>query len=157
MNAGTQAEVRQMDSSFRPLKASEKHILTKLLESEFPGRDELRRQLESTRARQIFDDGTLELRVDSGPLATVKNRVPIEAQCPDGDGVMIHLLLHVVHGMMDELEVFKEDGSKSLCVPTADKLTVLTPILTKHLSIPRRDKRGKVPPIQLAAIPAALI
>jgi Domain of unknown function (DUF6984) len=116
-----------MDPSFRPLKASEKDILAKLLESGFPGRDELRRQLESTGARQIFDDGTLELRVDSGPIASVKNRVPAEAQCPDGDGVMIHLLLHVVHGMMDELEVFKEDGSRVLCAPTADKLTVLLP------------------------------
>ena len=68
--------------AFGPLKASEKDILTKLIESEFPGRDELRRQLESTRARQIFDDGPLELRVDLGPIAGVKNRVPTEARGP---------------------------------------------------------------------------
>jgi hypothetical protein len=40
---------------------------------------------------------------------------------------MIDVLLHVVNGMMDELEIFKEDGSDIVRPPTADALVLLPP------------------------------
>ena len=43
-----------MDSSFRPLTTYEREVLEKLLEPEFPGRDELRQQLNSvTRVKML--------------------------------------------------------------------------------------------------------
>jgi hypothetical protein len=41
--------------------------------------------------------------------AKVSRRIPIEAEGKDIDGVKIHILLHVVDGFMDELEIFRED------------------------------------------------
>jgi hypothetical protein len=116
-----------MDSSFRPLKPHERELLEKLLEPEFPGRDELRQQLGSLTAKQIMDDGTLELKCDSTCCAPVKCRVATEGQCPDADGIPIAVLLHVVHGFMNELEIFKHDGSEIRNPPSARDLVLLTP------------------------------
>jgi len=116
-----------MDSDFRPLRGSERELLEKLLEHEFPGRDQLREQLLSVAAQQVYEDGTLALRVSSGQPAPVKGRVPTEGTCPDNDGVMIHVLLHVVSGMMDELEIFKEDGTDIVHPPTGGALVLVPP------------------------------
>jgi hypothetical protein len=116
-----------MDSDFRPLKAAERALLEKLLDCQFPGRDELRRQLDSVAAQQIHGDGTLALRVASGQPVAVKGRVPTEGTCDDLDGVMIHVLLHVVNGMIDELEIFKEDGSDIERPPMAAALVLAPP------------------------------
>jgi len=45
-----------------------------------------------------------------GVAAHVARRVPVEAELEDVDGVTIHVLLHVVQGFLNELEVFREDG-----------------------------------------------
>jgi Domain of unknown function (DUF6984) len=115
------------DSDFRPLEAAERALIEKLLDCEFPGRDELRRQLDSVAAQKVYADGTLALRVLSGQPAAVKGRVPTEGSCPDTDGVMIHVLLHVVNGMMEELEIFKEDGSNVARPPMAGALVLVPP------------------------------
>jgi hypothetical protein len=116
-----------MDSTFRPLKTHERELLEKLLEPEFPGRDELRHQLNSVIAKQVFEDGTLDLQCDPGSAAPVKSRVPTEGKCADADGVEIHVLLHVVDGAMNELEIFKDDGSSILNPPNARALVLFTP------------------------------
>ncbi|MGA2594648.1 MAG: hypothetical protein ABSH32_32520 [Bryobacteraceae bacterium] len=53
-----------MDATFRPL-TYERELLEKLLEPEFPSRDEPRRQLDFVAAKQILEDGTLAL--ECGP------------------------------------------------------------------------------------------
>jgi len=115
-----------MDSTFRPLKTHERELLKKLLEPEFPGRDELRNQLNSVTAKQVFEDGTLDLQCDPSPPAPVKSRVPTEGTCVDSDGVEIHVLLHVKDGAMSELEIFKDDGSLVLNPPVARDLVLFT-------------------------------
>ena len=115
-----------MDTHFRPLDTDEREIIERLLESEFPGRDELREQLKAVTARKVDDEGSLEFRVIESKPAPVKYRIPTEAVCPDTDGVNTYLLLHVVGGMMAELEIFKEDKSHIRRRPTADCL-VITP------------------------------
>jgi len=114
-----------MDSSFRPLTTYEREVLEKLLEPEFPGRDELRQQLNSVTAKQIFEDGTLALKCDSTHPAPVKCRVPVEAQGEDADGVLISVALHVVHGFMNELEIVKGDESKILRPPSPRDLVLI--------------------------------
>src|SRR5580700_163999 len=90
-----------MDSTFRPLKTHERELLERLLEPKFPGRDELRHQLKSVSAKQIFEDGTLVLQCDASPPAPVKCRVATEGECVDADGGRICVLLHVVNGVMN--------------------------------------------------------
>jgi hypothetical protein len=58
-----------METAFRQLSANEMGLLEKLLAHEFPGRDALRRRLPSLAARQILEDGTIELRYEGDSLA----------------------------------------------------------------------------------------
>ncbi len=116
-----------MNSSVRPLKIRERELLEKLLEPEFPGRDELRRQLDSVTAKEILEDGTLALQCRPCLPAPVKRSMPTEGECPDADGVTIHVLLHVKDGFMSELEILKFGSSKILNPPTARGLVVWPP------------------------------
>ena len=116
-----------MDLSYRPLKANERDLLERLLDPDFPGRDELLGQVSSVTAKEIDEDGGLALRCAPNRPAPVKCRVPTEGECADNDGVMIHVLLHVVDGVMSELEVFKEDSSRVQNPPLARDLVLFTP------------------------------
>ena len=116
-----------MESSFRPLTTHERELVEKLLGPDFPGRDELRRQLETVTAKQIFEDGTLMLQCGPCEPAPVRCRVPTEGECPDSDGMAIHVLLHVKGGVMHELEVFKDGGSSIQNPPAAGDLVLFTP------------------------------
>ncbi len=110
-----------MEQAFRPLDSRERDLIQKLLEPDFPGRDELRAQLPGLTARQILDDGTIELRCDTDVRASVRQRVPTEGSCKDTDGGTIDVLLHVVDGLMYELEILKH-GGPILRQPTASEL-----------------------------------
>jgi hypothetical protein len=117
-----------MDSTFRPLKTHERELMEKLLEPHFPGRDELRRQLDFVTAEQIFEDGTLALQCGPCLPAPVKCRVPTEGECADGG--VIQVLLHVVDGVMNELEILKvgpTKDSKIINPPAPSDLVLFTP------------------------------
>ena len=117
-----------MDSSFRPLTAYERELLEKLLEPEFPGRDELRKQLNSVTAKQLHEDGTLDLQCGSGPPARTKYLMPMEGYCEDADGMTISVLLHVdKDGFMNMLEIIKYDNSPIINPPAARDLVLLDP------------------------------
>jgi hypothetical protein len=83
-------------------------MIMALLEEDFPGRDALREQVADLRVRPLDAEGSLQLRA-SGPRAEVKERVPVEAMLEDVDSVAIHVILHVVDGLMNELEIYKDD------------------------------------------------
>jgi hypothetical protein len=53
-------------------------------------------------------------RVPDLPLADVLYRVPVEGSLEDDDGVTIHFGLHVLEGVVNELEVFREDSKPVL-------------------------------------------
>jgi hypothetical protein len=107
------------------------------LAKSFPGRDELLQQLASLTVREIDEEGSLELKVDSSIVAAVQERIATEARyldsiC-DNDNLpfvhldnlpFVHLLLHVVNGRMVELERYKDDGSPILRPPQPDELIV---------------------------------
>src|SRR3954453_13569299 len=95
---------------YRPLTPEEHAIFKRLLDRQFPGRDQLLQQLEGLLVRRTYADGTLELCVSSPVRAEVKERVPTEAFYKDVDlefegGPHVHLLLHVVDGRMVELDL----------------------------------------------------
>jgi hypothetical protein len=116
-----------MDSEFRPLDTPERELLEKLLEVEFPGRDELRVQLGSVTAKQIHEDGTLKLRCHSGCPAPCFSLVA-EGEYTDADGGMMTVMLHVDRrGFMWLLEIIRYDGSPIIRPPSARDLTLLFP------------------------------
>jgi hypothetical protein len=79
-----------------------------LLKEDFPGRQALLEQVSSLSVRPIDGERSLQLET-SGPRAGVKESVPVEALLYDTDGHLIHVVLHVVDGLMRELEVHRDD------------------------------------------------
>jgi hypothetical protein len=115
-----------MDCDFRKLNDREMGLLERLLEDDFPGRDELRTQLPAITAKQIEPDGTLALRCHGGRPAQSKYRVANEAICEDSDGAMIAVVLHLnADGFMTMLEIIKYDGSAILRPPSGRDLQLL--------------------------------
>jgi uncharacterized protein DUF6984 len=112
---------------YRPLKTNERELLNKLLDPDFPGRNELLDQLDSVSAKEIDGDGSLTLRCGPVQPAPVRCRVPTEGECADADGVAIHVLLHVADGVMSELEVFRDDLSSVRNPRAARDLVLFTP------------------------------
>jgi len=115
----------------RPLKADEASLLKKLLEKDFPGRDQLLDQLQDVLVTELDDEGSLSLKVGASVPAPVNCRVPVEARYADMDsdpeaGPHVHVLLHVVDGRMAELEIYKDDSSPIKKRPAAKDLEVFT-------------------------------
>ena len=98
---------------FEALTPFAQAVLAKLLTAEFPGRQEIARQVATAQARPLDDHGCLEFRTGTGvPRADVIQKVPVEAEIPDADGMTIHILLHVVDGYIDELEFYRNDSGQ---------------------------------------------
>jgi hypothetical protein len=115
-----------MGNDYRALDTREAQLFEKLLSHDFPGRDELRQQVASVACRTIDDDGGLSLKCIAAPPARVLCRVPTEGTCADIDGVQIHVLLHVVDGFVNELELYKDDSSRVKRSPVAEHLAVFS-------------------------------
>lgn len=92
----------------RSLTLQERSVIEFLLSAEFPGRDELRSQLETVKAVGLCECGcgTVILQVgESGPRATVETPIPIEAY-----GENVDVLLFARNGFLSSLElVFHDD------------------------------------------------
>jgi hypothetical protein len=114
-----------MTTDYRAMSVSERRIVERLLGRAFVGVRELRKQLENARVRTIDANGSLDFICSSRERASVDRRVPTEAETVDRDGVVIHVLLHVVEGALHELEIFKEDGSNVLQPVSPETLSVI--------------------------------
>lgn len=96
----------------RSLKPEEAGILSCLLSVDFQGRDQLLNQIQSARViEECKECRSIVILVNNLPeyVATVKRRVPVHARATDLDGGIMHILLHVVHGFIDEMEIYRED------------------------------------------------
>src|SRR2546430_1059711 len=106
--------MREMNSeaNFRKPTPAEAELIQRLLMADFPGKAELAAQLRGSLVRQIDSNGSLELKPPSKSIpAPPTKRIPVEAEAPDQDGVHVHVLLHVVNGLVKEIEIYKDDGS----------------------------------------------
>ncbi len=111
--------------TYRALSTSERDILDRLLAVSFPGRDELMQQLADPEARTIDEYQSIELCLKQQIRAPVKKTVPVEAEAPDADGIMVRYLLFVREGLAYELQIYKDDGSPIIRRPEVADLTVL--------------------------------
>ena len=60
------------------------------------------------------------------PRAHLEKRIPVEAEGRDADGMGIHFLLHVVDGLLKEIEIFREDSQPIKRLPNAEQLALIT-------------------------------
>ncbi len=109
----------------RSMTPAEMALLEKLLSVDFPGRDELHAQIQSAVVSKIDEDGSLAIAVSPDIAAPVDRRIPVEGEVEDVDGVMIHVLLHVLDGRATELEIFREDPKRVIMPIDADILRVV--------------------------------
>jgi hypothetical protein len=109
----------------RKLSPHERSIVDRLLEEHFPGRDQVRAQIDDCLVEPIDENGSLRFLVGRSAKAPVRRRVPVEGYIEDEDDVPIHVLLHVVKGEVEELEIFKGDSSRVLAKVDASRLRVL--------------------------------
>jgi hypothetical protein len=93
-----------------PVRGNAERILATLLIATSPGRDEVAQQVTVACGRVIDADGSLELSVANAPRADVVRRIPVEAEAEDIDGMTFHVLLHVVDGYINELEIYRDDS-----------------------------------------------
>ena len=119
-----------VETEFREPTMREQALLNRLLDAEFPGKKELAPLLGQVLVKTIDEDGGLELQSQVEGKAPVVQRVPVEAEAKDEDGVVIHMLLHVVEGRPVELEFFREDTAsiKMMPPPSDFELVVLPPM-----------------------------
>jgi|SRR5437016_13598545 len=115
-----------IEQQFRPPTAAEAEVIQRLVAADFPGKREIAGQLRSYRVRRIDDEGSLTLEVNGNALAAkVAKGIPVEAEAPDADGILVHFLLHVINGIAAELEIYKDDGTPIRRMPRADELDVV--------------------------------
>src|SRR5499433_1494128 len=117
--------MRENNHTFRGFTTHEQGIISRLLEEAFPGRDEIGEQMKNCLVRAIDEDKSLEFLVKSDVKAKVKKRIPVEAEFEDADGVLIHILVHVIDGKVNELEIYKEDRSPIIESPDPSRLKVV--------------------------------
>lgn len=95
--------------NFRELTGRERLLVGRLAQPDFIGAAEIREQLSGCQARTLDREGSFELRVKNRSPARVFFRVPVELAGKDRDGVGIHVLLHVVDGIAQQIEVYKDE------------------------------------------------
>lgn len=113
--------------SWRRPTQDEVRYLARLLEQPFPGRDELRAQLENLQVEPHSGCRSLALRSAGGPAAPVTTRVPVEAQASDRDGAELHMLLHVLGGYVQELEIMREGDGGVIALPPPEDWELFLP------------------------------
>ncbi len=118
----------------RELTADEWKLIDVLFSVDFPGREELRKQLRESRvsAEGRGNERTLlfAFPTDVAPVeGPVSLPIPIEGWLSDDDDLKIEVLLHVHDGRARELEIYRVDGESIL----RERITHLDYILVhKH-------------------------
>lgn len=100
----------------RALRPHERVLIEQLLRATFDGCAEIRAQLAIARVAAEGHGDTRTLRFtwsgEDVPRAQTLVRIPVEAETLDDDGVPIAILLHVVDGLAEELEIYRVDGDQ---------------------------------------------
>jgi hypothetical protein len=107
------------NDDFRPLSILERRVLHAMIPTELPNGGILIRQIDSSRVRAIDEIGSIEFSVScddlysdvSGPLITAQQE---DVDTVLGRGPYINFLLFLRDGVVDELEIYKDDGSRIL-------------------------------------------
>lgn len=105
------------DVGFEPATGTSLKLVQALLSNTFRGSSELLEQCAGLLVQPLDANGSLRLGVTVPQPARVERRIPIEASYLDEDGVRVHILLHVIGGYLDELEVYREDSGAVVRTP----------------------------------------
>jgi hypothetical protein len=107
------------DGMYRPLKPLETFILQKLLSVDVEGIGLLQNQLEFASARVLDEYGSLQIRIDGAPKSGFLDGPLIYAKQKDLDTTddfapHINILLFIKNGLLDRLEIYKDNLGRIL-------------------------------------------
>ncbi len=102
--------------TLRELNSEEKALVDALLEKEFNGRDEIKKQLKNavvSSAGCLCECLSIEFLTQSDIVVPSKERVPVEARYYRGK-LPFQILIHVIDGKVNELEFvsYADDADK---------------------------------------------
>jgi hypothetical protein len=106
----------------------EGRILLALVAEDFPGSAEMREQVHLAKIERVVANGApaLLFKFDQPvPKADVRFRIPVEGEGTAEGPRRIHGLLHVVDGLLDQLEFYRENGDPIDVVPSPDELQII--------------------------------
>ena len=116
-------------ASARSLSELEEAIIQRLLAASFPGREEVARQVLSAKVIAECQCGCRSVLLgieDDAPKAPVNRRVPVQGMSKDADGTPILFLLHVVAGVLNELEILRADSKPVSEMPQPGSIELST-------------------------------
>lgn len=111
---------------FRALSDLERRILEVMIHAGLPNDEILMNQINSSRVRNIDEVGSIKFFVSrcdryadaTGPLITAQQE---DVDTVPGRGPYINFLLFLCDGIIDELEIYKDDGGAILRAFDPDK------------------------------------
>lgn len=111
-----------VDNSLRNPTKQELDVIERLLEMDFIGAQELRKQLPGLLVQTIDKQGSLRIKSGNGPSAPNLRSVPVNGRYKEkgDDGERsphVNILLHVKCGKISELEIYKDDGGEIIVSP----------------------------------------
>ncbi|SON58305.1 hypothetical protein HDIA_4764 [Hartmannibacter diazotrophicus] len=106
----------------RPVTDRERSLLEALFAHLPAIESSLLLQLAAAKVTELDEEGSLKFHIAPSFSIEINERVPVTGTIDDIDGVPIFFLLHVVGGKIDELEIYKADGSTILTEIVADAL-----------------------------------
>lgn len=104
---------------YRTLTDPERSILEILLSTDLPGIQTLRDQVAHAKVQVLDECGSLGIKIEDSAPGLFRDGPLITARQPDRDtkdefGPHINVLLFIKNGFLDELEIYKDDGSPIL-------------------------------------------
>jgi hypothetical protein len=107
----------------RELKPAERKLLEFLLTADFPGRDELKQQMDWVEVIGDCDCGTIDLMVkDPAVHSTAREPIAIEAH-----GKGLDVLLLVRNGLLSSLEIVDHGDHRPIPYPSPNSLELWVP------------------------------
>lgn len=115
-----------MIKQYTDIDAFHLELLQKMMEYDFPGKEGLAAQIPFTKSRlkeRSDKYQSMEFVVERDEPADVSERMPIELEALDRDGVPIAVLLFVDDGKLDFMEIYKADGTQIKHMPSPAAFT----------------------------------
>ena len=128
------------EAEFRELLEQDRVLIRTLLSFNFPGSRELMAQLPGLLARRIDENGSLEFRVCSSALASVRDGPVVEGNYPEEalaaeNPICVNVLLHVREGKLRLLEIYKDDSSPLAAPLNLQRLVLFSPLVGERRTV----------------------
>lgn len=111
--------------SYREVTPTERLLLNRLIFLRPLKGDQPAVEVEQYRVRVLDEQGSLKFAHNFDFKQLEQRKFPVEAQVQDVDGIWIHALLFTVGDKVDELEIYKDDGSAIIRMPQPHEWEIL--------------------------------